>query len=224
MNKKDNRNKEFLLREIYEKFFYNSEENKVDEIETKFNKLCERYQMRQPRRILFDEEKAFRCLQIRKNFEDNKPLNVEICLGSKFMFHSCKKIVELEETIIRFCGGDMAEPDYIILGKDSSPDATIFMNDRDAYLAIRDKDGAISYLELVDFYMLAVAKDVVANEEYGLLLEYRWFDDSTCREFNAENDMELIKELFFENWFSNRITRIQKIFIRNADTAMLNFE
>lgn len=99
------------------------------------------------------------------------------------------------------------------------------MNDRDAFLVIRDKSGAISYLELVDFYMLAIVKDVVANEEYGLVLEleYRWFEYLSYHEYIAENGIESVEELFFENWFSNRITRIQKMFIRNADTEMFNY-
>ena len=61
MKKNFNNQKEVLLKKIYEQFFYNSEENKPDEIEEKFSKLCKKIKMRQPRRILCDEEKAFKC-------------------------------------------------------------------------------------------------------------------------------------------------------------------
>ena len=65
---------------------------------------------------------------------------------------------------------------------------------------------------------------MVRNEEYGFVLEYRCFDDSSCREFNTEIDMGKIKEVFFENWFSKRCNRIQRIFIKNAYAAMHEYE
>lgn len=224
MNENYNKTQESLYGKIYEQLFYNSENNKVDESEEKFSKLCERYQMRRPKMILANEERALKCLNIRMDLRENKPLNVEINLDTRFVFQPYNKILELKETVIRYCAGDMSKPDYIVSGNNKLPTASVFINERDAFLAIRDKSGVISYLELVDFYLVAIVKDVVRNEEYGFVLEYRCFDDSTCREFNSEIDLEQIKELFFENWFSNRITRIQKIFIKNAYAAMHEYE